>query len=250
MKKLLLILALLFARAAHATITNVQAPIYTGCSTSSISCTPSTTIPAIGSGHLLFMQFTNNGGANDFVASVTQSGYCSTAWVIPTGAQWSGGSSEGAGSAAYCLSSVSGATVEPPFSWAATNPGFSGVKMWEESTSLSAFILDTNAGAVGTFASSFASTTQTGVTPVLNGSNDVIFQAVNFASTGVASVTIYNNFDATFGGMANLINTTNVSPPVWTGNASGNARGNMVAFTETGGASTFKTQVGAFLVGP
>jgi hypothetical protein len=202
---------------------------------------------------LLVLKASTYGNNNTVLSTATvPTGGCSTAWVVPTASQKLGGVSTGAISDAYCLSSVAGATTVN-ITWNGSTPGGSTVQPWELSFTGSSVILDTgSSGGIGTVSNS-ATTTPPGVALTLSGTNDEIIQQINFAGGNATSITLYSNFvNGDFWASADLENTTNGAAPTWTESGAAVASiGNAIAFTEvSSGGSTFKTQVGGFLVGP
>jgi hypothetical protein len=236
---LILLACLLGTSRAEASFSLVQDTV-TSCPASSANCT--LTVTATGANHTGVIFGINNGTINTFLSTITQSGTCNVPWVLPVLSQWSGGSTTGAGSIAYCLSLAGGAT-SIPITWTTASPGFSGVPFLEYASTAAAVILDPGAVPVSTVASAFAQNSQLGVALTISGTNDLIIQGTLFNGVVVTSITTpYGNSLSFLGSgiaaVADSENTTNGSAPTWGASGSGAQRGNAIAFTEVASTTT------------
>lgn len=150
-------------------------------SNSGLACNPTCSLsipsPAIGSGHLLYLQAANLGGP--YIQSVSGGG----TWVVPTGCQVKVSGTSDALSCAYVLSSTPGASS---ISITMTGNSTTGFTFSEVATSSGTFALD----AIGATQNS-ASLNPNGQALTLNGNNyDVVFQS-SFIPGGSSGETFY-----------------------------------------------------------
>jgi hypothetical protein len=141
------------------------------------TCSLSIPPPAIGSGHLLYLQAANLSGP--YIQSVSGGG----TWVVPTGCQVKVSGTSDALSCAYVLSSTSAASS---ISITMTGNSTTGFTFSEVATSSGSFLLD----AIGATQNS-ASYNPSGQSLTLNGNNyDVVFQS-SFVPGGSSGVSWY-----------------------------------------------------------
>jgi hypothetical protein len=141
-----------------------------------LNCSPtcSLTIPSTGTGHLLFVQVSDESGTN--LSAITGGG----TWVIPSGSNTCAKNNSGiTTSCAYVLSSSSGATT---LNMTMTgSSGNIGVMYYEVARTSGSFVLDAqNSTSITTVASP-----QSGQGLTLTGTNDVIFQEIASADANV-----------------------------------------------------------------
>lgn len=145
-----------------------------------LNCAPSCslTVPATGSGHLLYLEAANTSGA--FLGSVSGGG----TWVVPTSCQVKGGQAAGNSlSCAYVLSSTSGATSISITMGGTANTQFA---FYEAATSSGQFAFD-----VGGTATNAASFNPSGVSlSIAPSAMDIIFQSI-FVSGGTSSISYF-----------------------------------------------------------
>ena len=233
MRKLLAILPILLyllcASPARATFSNVQ--LSAGvcvCSTTSF------TVPSTGSGNLLALMVTDSTGSAYYVTSVTSGG----TWTVPTGCQQlvSGGFSQ---SCAYAPSSTSGVTsITLNFT---SNASYSW-RYWEVHSTLGTIALDPSGGLGVTGFITPGTTSATGVTLTLTGTNDYIMQGIaGYSAAPNAIASPYADFQAgnesNLDGYGDRLNTTSGTAPAWTMASSTDYAGTAMAFAESGGAS-------------
>jgi hypothetical protein len=146
-----------------------------------LNCAPSCslTVPATGSGHLLYLEAANTSGV--FLGNVSGGG----TWVVPASCQIKGGQSSGnALSCAYVLSSSSTPATAINITMAGNaNTMFA---FYEVATTTGSFALDTSATATNA-----ASLHPSGVSlSITSGATDAIFQSI-FVFGGTSSVSYY-----------------------------------------------------------
>lgn len=167
-----------------------------------LNCAPSCslTVPATGSGHLLYLEAANTSGV--FLGSVSGGG----TWVVPASCQIKGGQSSGnALSCAYVLSSSSTTSINITMAGSAnTNFAF-----YEVATTTGSFAFDTSATATNA-----ASSNPSGVSLTLaSGETDVVFQSISVFG-GTSSVSYYPFVRGCSSGCG---------PQFWNGQAASNA---------------------------
>jgi hypothetical protein len=179
-----------------------------------VNCSPSCslTIPATGSGHLLYLQSGTLYG--NHISAVSGGG----TWVAPSGAgscQIAIPSSSSTLGCAYALSSTPGASsINVTMSGSTPNASFA---FWEVASSSGPFSFDTQASAVNT-----PSFSPAGVPLKLTGTNDAIFQAI-FIPGGTSGVSFYpiaytagsDGFFDTNAAQATLLNASSGVVPIW-----------------------------------
>lgn len=168
------------------------------------------TVSAIGSGHLLVIQASDQaGGGANFITGANCSSTCGT-WVVPTGtANQLNNACCGAVSYAYILSSTSGATTITPTVSNARNYFFA---IYEYSYTPGPISVDTSNTNLNASCGSCA-----GITLSLTGTNDVIDQMIVSGTATPSAVTTYGNFaHSSFTGFADLENTSSGTAPTWT----------------------------------
>jgi hypothetical protein len=187
------------------TLALVQHPTNGACPASSSTC--SVTVASTGSGHLIVVGMGYGNGTQVTLSSVSGGG----TYTVCTGCP--GFDAAGLGTVmGYTLSSTSGATTITLNLSAAVG----GSEAWarEYSCTNGALSYDT----AGTHDNSTATTSATGATLTLTGTNDAIVQSVASGGSGVTAISApYTTLDTPGGdGVANLLNTTSGAAPTWT----------------------------------
>jgi len=184
------------------------------------------TIPATGSGHLLYLEAANQ--SSTFISSVSGGGN----WVVASACQIAGASPVHALSCAYALSSTSGATSVDVTMTGSSNNYFA---IWEIAAASGGFVLDGNPVA----AANAASLDPAGVTLNLTGANDVIFQSIDVPG-GISGNSLYpqpynlgNGPQFWVGQAANvvLLNTTDGAAPHYANPQNNQTIVSAIAFT-------------------
>jgi hypothetical protein len=177
-----------------------------------LNCVPSCslTIPATGSGHLLYLEAANTSGV--FLGGVSGGG----TWVVPASCQIKGGQASGnALSCAYVLSSSS----TPVTSISITMAGNANTMFafYEVATSSGLFSFDTSGSATNA-----ASRNPSGVSLTLSqGGTDVVFQSISVYG-GTSSVSYFPDVRACRSGCG---------PGFWNGQAASDAIMNVTSAT-------------------
>jgi Ig-like domain-containing protein len=180
-----------------------------------INCSPSCSlsIPATGSGHLLYIEAADM--TSSHISSISGGG----SWIVPTGSNTcqimlSGSDALSCG---YVLSSTAGVSSLSVTMSGNTNASFA---IWELASASGPFSFDVEGSA-----SNNPSFAPPGVALALSGSNDVIFQSA-FVPGGTSSVSYYPMPRVPPGGQGTmflnanaasvvLLNTTNGNAPLW-----------------------------------
>lgn len=179
-----------------------------------VSCSPSCSlsIPATGSGHLLYLQSGTLSG--NHVSAASGGG----TWVAPSGTgscQIAIPSTSSSLGCAYALSSAPGATsINITMSGNTPNASFA---FWEVASTSGPFSFDAQGSAVNS-----PSYNQAGVPLTLTGTNDAIFQAI-FIPGGTSGVSFYpiaytpgsDGFFDTNAAQSTLLNASSGVVPVW-----------------------------------
>lgn len=190
--------------------------------------TCSLSIPATGSGHLLYLE------AGDIVDSHITAVSGGGTWVVPSACVSTVPSTMAMAmdiiSCAYVLSSTAGAT-----SLDISISGNASLALFEVATSSGSFALDTLASSTAPYTQPVSA----GQALTLTGANDVIFQSI-FLPGGVSAVTLYpqpyingagDQFFLNQAASVVLLNTTDGSAPMWPNQQSNPVAVSGVAFT-------------------
>lgn len=233
MRKLLILLAFLFASCAHAqvmqqAIVNIPPPSTGGTFAvanyvadrcvwaNDLTCSGTSlvlTVPSTGADHELVLFYSD--GSAQTISSV--SGGCSGSWTVQSSAHVTSGP-VGSVNAATCSSSSSG-TTSITVTASASSSSQGSIIYYE--VSYTGTFSSFSAGAIN---DSTASTSLTGVTPSLSGGAVyAVFQIMELSTGEPSSVSTYTNFiyqnnqGDLLGGVAAayLLNTTSTTAPIW-----------------------------------